>query len=424
MKTKIPRRSFLRGSVAFGASSGFAPLRVLGASRPRLVVIGGGAAGATLARLVAEGGKIDVTLVEPRRRHTTCIFSNHVLGGLRTFQSITHGYEILQSRYEVEVVHEQAVHVDPDARKVRLRSGAGLAYDRLVVAPGVEFQWNSIDGYDEAASQRMPHAYSSGAQLKLLKAGIESVPDGGLVVIAAPPNPYRCPPAPYERASMIAHYFSRHRPDAKILILDAKNQYSKQDLFQQAWARFYPEMIEWLPAEMTDGGVKAVHPSSMEVVTEDETFRADAACIIPSQRAGDIARTAGLTDASGWCPVRPDTLASTLVPDVHVVGDSTIAGDMPKSGYSAVTQARACANAIGTALAGEQRREPRFRNTCWSLVAAKHGIKVGADYVPAANSIKQSGGFVSQLDDTDEDRRSVAEEAETWYAGIVKGMFG
>ena len=425
MSSRLSRREFsTRLALGAAAATAYSPISVIGAAKPRLVVVGGGPGGATVAGYVARSGAVDVTLVEANKAYTTCFFSNLYLGGFRSFESITHGYDRLSADNGVKVVHARAEAVDSEGKSVRLSDGTQLAYDRLVLAPGIDFKWDAIDGYDEAAAQVMPHAYKPGEQTRLLKAAMESVPDGGLFVIAPPPNPFRCPPGPYERASMVAHYFKQHKPKAKILIIDAKSKHSKQALFQQAWARFYPDMVEWLPSDMTNGGVRAVNPASMEVVTEDDVVKADAVNVIPPQTAGAIALAAGLADDSGWCPVHPDTLASKKISDIHLVGDAIIPGDMPKSAFSANSQAKVCANAILAEIAEKRRFKPRFRNTCWSLVATDHGIKVGANYEATEEKIKKVDGFLSEMDETDETRASTAREANGWYSGITKDVFG
>ena len=426
MANTISRRELGRITAGVGAAlaTSAAPFTVLGAAKPKVVVIGGGAGGGTAARYIAKSGAVDVTLVEANASYTTCFFSNLYLGGFRTYDSITHSYDKLANDHGIKIVNAMAMGVDADAKTVSVAGGTTLPYDRLVVAPGIDFKWDAIEGYDEAAAQVMPHAYKPGAQTKLLKDKLEAMPDGGTFVISAPPNPFRCPPGPYERASMAAHYFKQHKPKSKILILDAKNKHSKQGLFQQAWERFYPGMIEWVPADMTDGGVKAVDTKAMTVMTVDETFEAAAANIIPPQHAGTIAQGAGLADDSGWCPVDAHTLESKQVAGVHLVGDAIIPGDMPKSGFSANSQAKVCANAILAALTDAKQFKPRFRNTCWSLVATDHGIKVGASYEATDEKIAKTQGFVSQVDENDATRVATANEANAWYDGITNDIFG
>lgn len=424
MTKTISRRRFNQRALTAGAAAlSAASFPAIGAAKPRLVVIGGGPGGATVARQVASAGAVDVTLVEEQKTYTTCFFSNLYLGGFRSFESITHDYVALSTRHGVNVVHARAVGVDPGAKTVRLESGVTLPYDRLVMAPGIDFRWDAIEGYDEAAAEVMPHAYKAGVQTRLLKAVVEAVPDGGLFVVAAPANPFRCPPGPYERISMIAHHFKQHKPKSKILVIDAKNSFSKQGLFQAAWERFYPGMVEWLPADITDGGVKAVNTSSMEVITAGERFKAAGANIIPPQTAGRIAIEAQLANDSGWCPVHADTLASRQVADVYLVGDAIIPGDMPKSAFSANSQAKVCANAILADLADKRRFPPRFRNTCWSLVATDHGLKVGANYEATPEKIKSVDSFLSAEDESDAIRASTAEEGDAWYAAFTSEIY-
>lgn len=419
------RRKFLKvgaGLSATAVSVIHAPW-VVGQAKPRLVVIGGGAGGGTAARYVAKSGNVDVTLIEANPQYTSCFFSNLYLGDFRDFDSITHGYEKL-SDAGINVVHAMATAIDSDAKKVISDAGDEFEFDRLVVAPGIDFKMDAIEGYDAEAAKVMPHAYKPGEQTRLLKERIDAFEDGGLFVVAAPPNPFRCPPGPYERASMIAHVFSQTKKNSKILILDAKDKHSKQSLFQAAWERFYPGMIEWLPSDMTGGGVIGVDAGAMTVRTEDESMDVAAANIIPPQTAGKIAIDAGLADDSGWCPVAADTLESKLMPGVHVIGDAIIPGDMPKSGFSANSQAKVCANAVLAELTGSTKFPAKFRNTCWSLVTTDHGIKVGANYEATDEKIAKIDGFLSAPDEDDDTRKATAIEANGWYDGIIQDIFG
>jgi NADPH-dependent 2,4-dienoyl-CoA reductase/sulfur reductase-like enzyme len=389
-----------------------------------VVVIGGGPGGATVARYLAPyGDELAITIVEANERYTTCFFSNLYLGGLRTFDSITHGYDTLKSERNITVMHDLATDVDPGRKTVKLRSGATLSYDRLVVAPGIGLKYDAIEGYDEAATQAMPHAWKAGPQTKLLRQQLEAMDDGGLVIIAAPPDPFRCPPGPYERASMVAHYLKRYKPACKILILDGKNRFSKQALFMEAWDRYYPDLIEWVPASFT-GGVRAVGVKTMSVMTVDETFKATVANIIPPQTAGRIAHQAGLVDETGWCPVDARTLESKLWPGIYLVGDAIDPGDMPKSAFSANSQAKACAMAVATALIGAKSFEPRFRNTCWSHLAEDDAVKIGASYRAREGQIRKIDGFISKVGENRETRRETAREARGWYAGFTREIFG
>lgn len=425
-KKKIDRRRF--GQLAGGAglvavSTTFPFVHIGAAATPRVVVIGGGPGGATVARYIADGGGTSVTLIEANKHYTSCFFSNLYLGGFRTLESLTHSYDMLGDRHDVDVINDTATAVDPDRKRVRIRSGGSLPYDRLVLAPGIDFKFAEIEGYGPEATVTMPHAYKAGPQTALLKRQLLDMRDGGVFVITPPANPYRCPPGPYERVSMVAHYFKHHKPKSTIVILDAKDKFSKQNLFEQGWARFYPGMIEWLPREFT-GGVKAVDTASMTVMVEGEAIKADVANIIPPQHAGNIAKMAGVTDESGWCPVHAENLESRIVPGIHVVGDSIIPGDMPKSAFAANSQAKVCANAVLSALTDSKKIPARFQNTCWSLIAANHGVKIGASYRPTDEKIEKTSGFLSKLDEDDATRAANAEEANGWYAGISKEVFG
>ena len=239
---------------AFGCLVGAGCVAALGSratrsqAKPRVIVVGGGVGGATAAKYLAlSASALEVTLVEPKHRYTTCFFSNLYLAGLRSLTSLTHGYQALAQQYGISIVHDCVVAINPSAKTVGLESGATLGYDRLVVAPGIAFKFDAIEGYDEAATQILPHAWMAGPQTQLLRDQLEAMEDGGVFVLTAPPNPFRCPPGPYERASLVAGYFQQFKPRSKILILDAKDSFFEQDLFEDAWNRHFPGMIEWLP---------------------------------------------------------------------------------------------------------------------------------------------------------------------------------
>jgi NADPH-dependent 2,4-dienoyl-CoA reductase/sulfur reductase-like enzyme len=417
------RRQF--GSLARAAGlAALSPYVARSQARPRVVVIGGGVAGATVAKYLATSASaLEVTLIEPKRHYTTCYFSNLYLGGLRSLESLTHSYETLAQRYGVNVVHEFAATIDPVAKGVLLRNGAKLSYDRLVVAPGIAYKFGAIGGYDEAATQIMPHAWNAGAQTILLRRQLESMEDGGLFVIAAPANPFRCPPGPYERASLVAYYFRQFKPRAKILILDAKDSFFEQDLFEDAWRTHYPGMIEWLPGQFT-GGVKAVDVKGRAVVTDGETFKGAVVNIIPPQFAGRLAQQAGLADQSGWCPVHPLTFESKLHPGIHVLGDATSAGDMPKSAYAANSQAKLCAFAIAAALTGSEPPTPHLFNSCFTIFSPDDAVSDAIAFKATAETIKISGIFISKLGESAEIRRQTMQQANAWYAAFTHDVFG
>jgi sulfide dehydrogenase [flavocytochrome c] flavoprotein chain len=379
-------------------------------AKARVVVVGGGVGGATAAKyLTLSARELEVTLVEPKARYTTCFFSNLYLAGLRSFASLTHGYEALARQYGIRIIQDSAVAIDPAAKTVSLEGGARLSYDRLIVAPGIAFKFEAIEGYDEAATQVLPHAWIAGPQTQLLRGQLEAMEDGGVFVLTAPPNPFRCPPGPYERASLIAAYFKRFKPRAKILILDAKDSFFEQDLFQDAWERHFPDMIEWLPAQFT-GGIKAVDLKTRSIKTASDSFAAAVGNVIPPQVAGLLAQKGGLVDASGWCPVDPLTFESKQQPGIHVIGDAAMAGDMPKSAFAANSQAKRCAFAVAALITGSQVESPHLFNTCFTFLAPD-------DAVSDAISFKSGGGTIKM-------RREAARAADGWYDAFTHDVFG
>jgi sulfide dehydrogenase [flavocytochrome c] flavoprotein subunit len=390
----------------------------------RVVVIGGGVGGATVAKyLAASATMIEVTLIEPKPRYTTCFFSNLYLAGLRSLESLTHGYETLAQRYGVNVVHDSVTAIDAVEKTVALEGGAKLPYDRIVLAPGIAFKYGSIEGYDETATQIMPHAWTAGPQTRLLRQQLESMEDGGLFVLVAPPDPFRCPPGPYERASLIAYYFKQYKPRAKILILDAKDSFFQQDVFQDGWNRHYPGMIEWLPGQFT-GGIQAVDVKGRLIKTAGDTFKADVANVIPAQEAGQLAQEAGLADQSGWCPIDPMTFESKLQPGIHVIGDAAKAGNMAKSAFASNSQAKVCAFAILAALTGSERFAPHLFNTCFTFLASDDAVTSVISYRAEPETIRINDIFISKVGENAETRRKAVREADGWYAAFTHDVFG
>lgn len=417
----LSRRGLLGAATAAGAL--LAAPRVIGQARPRVVVVGGGVGGTTAARYLAKDaqGALDVVLVEPTRKYYTCFFSNLYIGGFWDYEKLGHDYGTLASDYGVNVIHDRATGIDRDAREVALAGGGRLSYDRLALSPGIDFVEGSVPGWDVTAQHAMPHAYKAGHQTQLLKAQVERMPEGGTFVMVAPPNPYRCPPGPYERVSMIAHLLTEQNPSAKILVFDPKDKFSKMGLFQEAWATRYPGMIEWVGGVF--GEVEEVRPEAMEVIV-GETVKADVCNVIPAQKAGLIAETAGLTNDAGWVEIVPATMQSRADENIHVLGDATDAGDMPKSGYSANSQAKAAAMAIRAALTDSRAFPPKYSNTCWSLLGTDDGVKVGASYEATEDRIAKTDGFISETGESVETRRQTYQESLGWYAGITADMFG
>ena len=419
--TKFSRRQFTAG-LAAGSALLAAP-SIAFSARPRVVVVGGGAGGATAARYIAKDSKgaVDVTLVEASKRYYTCFYSNLYLGGFRNYGSIGHNYYGLAVNNGVNVVHEWASSVDNAAKVLKLASGGSIPYDKLILSPGISLKYDTVPGYSPEVQSRMPHAWTSGTQVQLLRNQVMNMKQGGTFVMVPPPNPYRCPPGPYERVSMIAHLFKQNNPTAKIIILDPKAKFSKQGLFMAGWEKHYSGMIEWIDPD-THGGIKSINAETMEFKTDLDTFKADAACVVPGQRAGTIAQTAGVTDGD-WAPIVPATMASKADANIHVLGDASVASSMPKSGFSANSQAKVAANAIRGELTGSRVFEPRFANTCWSLIATNDGVKVGANYKAGAEKIDVVDKFISQGGETADVRKATYEESEGWYKGITSDMF-
>ncbi|MES0863170.1 NAD(P)/FAD-dependent oxidoreductase [Ruegeria sp. SCPT10] len=415
------RRTFL-GAAGVVAAALSAPM-VLAQGKPRVVVVGGGAGGATAARYIAKDskGEIDVTLIEPSRTYYTCFFSNLYLAGFQELSDIAHSYGALAANYGINVVHDWAVGVDRDAKTVSLAGGGSVPYDKLILSPGIDFVDGAVEGWDVSAQNKMPHAYKAGSQTELLKAQVMAMPEGGTFAMVAPPNPYRCPPGPYERISMVAHVLKENNPTAKIIIADPKPKFSKMALFQEGWANHYEGMVDWIGEDFGGGNV-SVNPDAMTVTIDGEETKVDICNVIPAMKAGRIAEMAGVTDGN-WAPVNAADMSSKADPDIYVLGDASQQGDMPKSGFSANSQAKVCANAVRGALTGSKVFPAKFSNTCWSLIDTNDGVKVGATYEATPEKIAKVDGFISQTGEDADLRKATYEESLGWYAGITSDMF-
>ena len=423
MTNSRTRREVVIGGLAASAlgRSGFAQPATGRSARPRVVVIGGGAGGATAARLVARGGsgEIEVTLVEAQAVYRSCFFSNHYLGGLRDLDSITHRYDRLEDP-GLKVRTERALAVDRIARRVELANDI-LHYDKLILAPGIAMKEDSVLGWTPEDSDRMPHAYSGGEQVRTLRRQIVSMDPGGVFGMIVPAGDYRCPPGPYERATAIAHLLKRINPAAKIIIADPKPLFSKQGLFREAWKTHYEGMIDHISD--VDMSELWVDPAAMTMTIGGETIRLAACNVIPAQRAGDIAHSAGLTEGD-WAPVEPWALGSALDEDVHILGDAADQGDMPKSAFAANSQAMSCAKGVVARLLDRPLAEPVYRNTCWSFLSPGNSVKIGATYKPSQGRIAYVDGFVSGRGETAEIRSDTYAESLKWYEDLTSEMFG
>jgi sulfide dehydrogenase [flavocytochrome c] flavoprotein chain len=430
---KITRRGFVKGAGAATAIGMIGtPYIALGASK-KVVVIGGGTGGATAAKYLRMADPtIEVTLIEANKDYYTCYMSNEVLGGDRSIDSIKFGYSGL-GKHGVKVVHDIVTSIDAGAQTIKTAGDQSFNYDRCIVAPGIDFKWETIEGYDAKVAEDIPHAWKAGSQTVTLRKQLEDMKDGGTVVIAPPPNPFRCPPGPYERASQIAHYLKQHKPKSKILILDPKSKFSKMGLFVQGWKALYGyetdnAIIEWHGSAQgsNDNAVVKVDAGSKSVMTGfDETVKADVLNVIPAQKAGKIAFSAGLTNESGWCPVDLLTFESTIHKNIHVIGDASIATGMPKSGYAANSEAKVCAASVAALLNGQQPGTPAYVNTCYSIVGKDWGISVAAVYKLAEDhsKITSVSGGLTPTDATPEMRAREVAYAHSWFKNITHDIF-
>jgi NADPH-dependent 2,4-dienoyl-CoA reductase/sulfur reductase-like enzyme len=394
------------------------------AAKAKVVIIGGGAGGASCAVALKKAApELDVTLVEVNPTYTSCFYSNLYFGGFRTLPSLTHNYDGVR-KLGVRMARATATGVDHSKKSVALSGGGRLAYDRLVLAPGIDFIWESVPGYSQAVASTIPHAWKAGPQTRLLKSQIEAMKDGGTVVMVAPDNPYRCPPGPYERASMIAWFLKTRKPKSKLVLLDPKKSFSKQAVFVEGWAKHYPGLIDLkLSTEIDNHAVARLDPKTRQIETKAGfKVKADVANVVPNQKAGEIAFKAGCTEGN-WCPVNPETFESRKVPGIYVLGDAAVAAEMPKSAFSANSQAKVVAGLLAAELAQKPKFPPRFRNTCWSLIAKDDSIKIGANYSPKEGKLAPEGSFVSQPGEAASVRAQNYQESEGWYSGITADMF-
>lgn len=414
------RRQFLQASAA-----ALLPMPALAQGAAKIVVIGGGFGGASAARFLKRADpKLDMTLVVDSPTFTACPMSNHVIVGLREMPAQHFSYDKVKGD-GVALAASAAKAVDSGTRSVTLSGGAKLRYDRLVLAPGIDIDWKALKGYDEKAAEAMPHAWKAGEQTMLLARQLSAMDDGGTVVMSSPATPVRCPTAIYERASLIAYYLKAKKPKSKLIILDAKDNFSQQRNFQTAWKELYPDHLEW--TSLSQGGnVTAVEPATKTFVTDFDNVKASVANPIPPQRAGAIAQIAGVADRTGWCPVEPLAFESTLVPKIHVIGDAAMTGAMPKAAFAANAQAKVCAVAMAALLRGEKPAEPRLINTCYSYVAPNYGISFAEVFKPANGILVDVEGAAgsSPVDAPRETRLREALYAEGWYKTITAEVFG
>ncbi len=432
--SKFNRRDFLKVSGAATAAAGmsFYAGHSFAGAKGRVVVVGGGMGGATVAKYIKRGdANIDVTIIEPNKTYYTGFTSNLTLSGMVTMDQLAHTYEGLAAM-GINIVHDAVTEIGDNS--VKTASGGSYDFDRCVVSPGVDFKY--VEGHsEEVANKSVTHAYKSGHQMNLLGKQLKAMKDGGTVVIAAPRNPFRCPPGPYERTSQIAAYLKANKPKSKIIVLDPKDKFSKFGLFREAWSIHYGfdgakdggdnSMIQWVKGA-AGGAIESVDAANNTAVCSIEEFKGDVLNVIPDMKAGNIAHAAGLTDGD-WCPVDLQTFESKKRANIHVIGDSSAAKGLPKSGYAANSEAKVCAASIVAALNGNAAPIPAYTNTCYSVVAPNDAFSVAAVYQLAADKskvMKVSGGLTPSGDkrNATHREREVA-YALSWYDNITSDAF-
>lgn len=435
--SEFTRRKFLKAGVAVtaaGASLSYGSFAI-GGSNKKVVIVGGGIGGATAAKYIRMmDSSVDVTLIEANKNYYTCFLSNEVISGERSIDSIRFGYTGLKN-HGVNVVNDVVTGIDAGKQVVKTAGGDSFKYDRCIVSPGVDFKWDAIEGYDAKVAETTPHAWKAGTQTVTLRKQLVDMKDGGTYVIVPPTNPFRCPPGPYERVAQVAHYFKFNKPKSSILILDPKARFSKFGLFNAGWARHYgydpknptgPGMIKWINSDA--GGIVSSYDAASKTVSADAgDFKGDVVNIIPPQKAGKIAFIAGLTNDNGWCPINGKTFESTIHKNIHVIGDSSIASPMPKSGYAANTQAKVVAAAVVALMYGRSTPTPSFANTCYSIIGPGDAISVAMIYAYDEKSgkiikVKGSGGLTPSKFDPVLREREV-QYTYSWFNNITSDTF-
>ena len=424
----ISRRHFL------GLAAGYSGLAYTGCSTwlhqgtrklasARVVVVGAGFGGLNVAQSLHQlAPEISITLIDRNPIYRRCPGSNEVLAGFKPESSLNHSLAANANLTGIDLLIGDVKAVNPSQKSIQLNEGAVVPYDQLVLSPGIDFRFDAIEGYNQQTSLTIPHAWSGGHQTLTLKRQLESMPQGGLFIMTVPENPYRCPPGPYERASLIAARFKTNNPSAKILILDGKSKFSKQKAFTAAWNRLYPGMIEWISMER-EGRIDHIDQRTKTVVTEFGRHKADVLNVIPPQKAGRLAIETGLTDESGWCPIDPISFESKFIRAIHVIGDGCKLTPMPKSAFAAQTQARACAMAVVDQLLGRAPSPTRLINHCYSLIAQDQAVSVTGVYRVGGSTdpIETSTLAESQPGDN---AYLEGRYARDWYDLILKETFG
>ncbi|MDA3807671.1 MAG: FCSD flavin-binding domain-containing protein [Thiomicrorhabdus sp.] len=431
---KVTRRDLIKlfGASAVAASGIFgASSQAFAKSAAHVVILGGGIGGSTFAKYLRfADADVKITIIEQYPEYITCLRSNDVIAGMHTLDELTFNLETIKSKYHVNVVIDTVVGADFNKKTVRTAKGDNFSYDKLVVSPGIDFKFEDYEGYDaELAATDFPHAYKAGPQTLKLREQMLNMRQGGTAIIAPPQNPFRCPPGPYERASFFAEYFKKHNPTAKLIVLDPKERFTKDVPFKKAWERLYGyksdnALIEWV-AGSEGGRVVRLDAATKTVETDGGDFKADLINIIPNQRAGVLAQKLGLTNASGWCPIDRYSMESELHKEVYVLGDSAIADAMPKSGFSANSQAKVCAKAVADTLKGKNLEDPVYANVCYSLAGENYGVSIAAVYEVRDGLIQPKGESAGVSEVTELTAQPILESVyqKNWQRQFVKDVF-
>lgn len=416
--SQLSRRNFIKltgGVAAAGVATGFPG--VVGAASKKVVVIGGGYGGAVAAKYIKMAdSSLDVTLIEKDKHYVSCPLSNPVIIGIRDISVQTWGYEGLK-KHGINVVHDLVTGIDPAAKKVATKGGHSFGYDKLVVSPGIELKMDAIEGMTD----EVMHAWKAGPQTVALRDQLNAMEDGQNFVLVPPPNPFRCPPGPYERASLVGYYLQKHKPKSKVIVLDPKDKFSKFGLFRGGWKHFnYP--IEWV-AGGEGGKVTAVDPKTNTAMTDLDEFKGGVLNVIPPMHANRIAHTADLVNDKGWCPVDMATMESTKHKDVYVIGDASVAVGLPKSGYAANSEAKVAAAAVVASLNGKPMVTPSYVNTCYSLIHPDYGISVAVVKTYKDGKMATLSKGLSPTEASPAFRKQEAVFAESWYQSIMADTF-
>ena len=420
-------KSLILGSACFGGLSSSDSKNTYNF---RVVVIGGGFAGATFIKSMRRlQPSVHITLIEPNEYYYSCPMGAEYLTGKRSLHSLRFSYKSLINNYKVHVLKDKALTINPENKSIKTQKNKTIPFDRCIVACGVGFKYDTISGFSKEVSNRAPHAWSGGVQHQNLKDQIFAIPNGGSILISVPEDDYKCPPGPYERASLIAEYFKKHKPRSKIIILDSKNRFPKQAQFELAWRKLYryqtdDPIIEWISSS-NGGAVERIDIHEMELSTPTRLFKGNCINLIPPQQAAHFAISNFLVGPHGWCPVNTQTMESLTSPDIHIIGDCAYAEMLPKSAFAAACQARVCAIAISRIIKNLPALNPEYANVCYSLCANDYAISVFIKYYrnPCNNILEITDLQNTPIDSDDEQYVQEYSSAHQMFSMLTREAF-